>query len=456
MSVTRELIKTFTTASFDQIPEPAVEITKQAILDDVGIGLLGYSMAGEPIVDYAKTVGGGLAQSTLIGDGAKVSTLLAASANAQMAFDTDFNETGPGHHIMGPIAQTALAVGEKEGASGEDVITAVATAYQMSGHLHLALVPESVDGGQGTRHIPATVALTAGSLLGLDESELDHAFGLAWFMIPMPTTPPYWHEWWRRRGMFHLAMVQHGVLAALLAQTGFQGPQDIVDADSHYDLDAVMDSPEPYHYAISTLQLKPWPSTRVDHQAIQAIGELVDEHGIAPEDIEELNFTGPPLFLDFPWDNPEPTDYWEALYSVQWGLAMAALGHVPGREWLSDERLRDPACLALAAKVTISEDTEPLAETIEGGGGSTRLVIGDSANEIEIVANGSSYKARKLMSETLGHPAMPMSEEQVVAKFTAQAAPVLGEERTDEVARRMLALEKEADVGAVMALLAAG
>ena len=83
-------------------------------------------------------------------------------------------------------------------------------------------------------------------------------------------------------------------------------------------------------------------------------------------------------------------------------------------------------------------------------------MIGDSVNEIEIVANGSRYVRRKLMTETLGSPTMPMPEEQVVAKFTAQAAPVLGDERTDEVVRRMLALEQEADVGAVMALLAAG
>jgi len=216
-----------------------------------------------------------------------------------------------------------------------------------------------------------------------------------------------------------------------------------------------MDSPEPYHYPVNTLQLKPWPSTRVDHQAIQAIEELVAEHDIQPDDIEELNFTGPPLFLSFPWDNPEPKDYWEALYSVQWGLAMAALGHVPGREWLSEERLGDPASLALAAKVTISEDTNPLEETAEAEGTATKLVIGDSVNEIEIVANGSRYRRRKLMTETLGSPTNPMSEQQVVAKFTAQATPVLGGARTEEIASRLLALEQEADVGAVMALLTA-
>jgi 2-methylcitrate dehydratase PrpD len=452
MGVTRDLIRMFTTASFDQIPEAAVDITKKAILDDVGIGLLGYSMAGEKVVEYAKTVGAGTPESSLIGDGTKVSCMAAAAANAQMAFDTDFNETGPGHHIMSPLAQTALAVGEHTGASGEEVITAVATAYQLSGHLHMALVPESVDGGQGTRHIPAAVALTAGTLLGLSEEELNHAFGLAWFMIPMPTTTPFWHEWWRRRGMFHLAMVQHGMLAALLAKTGFEGPRDIIEADLHYDLDVVMTSPSPYHYPIHTLQLKPWPSTRVDHQAIQAIGDLIEEHGIAPEDIDELNFKGPSLFLNFPWDNSEPKDYWEALYSVQWGLAMAALGHAPGREWLSEERLNDPASHALAKKVTITEDDQAIDETVEVEPTATKLVVGDSDNEIEIVANGSSYVMRKAMSETLGWPTRQMTWEQVASKFKAQAEPVLGDGQSREIVDRARSLEQEDDVGELIGL----
>ena len=456
MGVTQDLVRSFTTATFDQIPEAAVDITKHAILDDVGIGFMGYTMAGGPVVSYAKAIGAGVPESTLIGDGTKVSCLAAAAANAQMAFDTDFNETGPGHHIISALAQTAIAVGERTGASGKDVITAVATAYQMSGHLHMALLPPQVDAGQGARHIPATVALTAGTLLGLDERQLNHAFGLAWFMIPSPTAGAYyWHEWWRRRGMFHLATVQHGMLAALLAEAGFEGPTDLLELDSLYDLDEVMSSPSPYYYPIHTLQLKPWPSTRVDHQAIQAIGELMAEHDIKPEEIEELNFKGPLLMLGYPFNNPEPKDYWEALYSLHWGLAMAALGYEPGQAWFTEERLNDPVCRALAKKVTAAEDPAADEATIELEATATKLVVQDVANEIEIVANGKRYVQRKKISETLGHPTTPMSAKQVVAKFKAQAEPVLGEAQSNEVAERMMMLEDEDDVGKIAELFTA-
>ena len=49
-------------------------------------------------------------------------------ANAQMAQDTDFNETGPGHHIISPIAQTAISVAERTGSSGKNQVIAKFTA----------------------------------------------------------------------------------------------------------------------------------------------------------------------------------------------------------------------------------------------------------------------------------------------------------------------------------------
>ena len=105
-----------------------MEITKKAILDDVGIAFLGYDLEGGQVIEYARAVGHGAPEATLIGDGGKVSCLVAAGANAQMAQDTDFNETGPGHHIISPIAQTAISVAERTGSSGKNQVIAKFTA----------------------------------------------------------------------------------------------------------------------------------------------------------------------------------------------------------------------------------------------------------------------------------------------------------------------------------------
>lgn len=452
---TQTVIGDLLSASLDEMPEPAVEITKKAILDDIGIGFLGYSMAGQPIVDYAKETGGGIPESTLIGDGTKVSCLVAAGANAQMAYDTDFNETGPGHHIMSSLAETAIAVAERTGASGADVIAAVAAAYELNGRLHLSLLPDAVDGGCGMRGIPASVAMTAGKLMGLDETQLNHAFGLAWYMIPMPTLGAFWHEWWNRRGMHNLAMCEHGVQSALLAEKGFAGPTNIIEHDALYDLDALVEPTSPYYYSINTLQMKPYPSSRVDHQGLQALGELIEENQIDPADIEEITFKGPGIYLEYPFNNLDPGDFWEAIYSVQWALSMVALGYEPGREWLTDERMSDPAARSMIKKVVLEIDTEAEEATVEETPTATKLVVQNIANEVEIAANGERYSRRKFIRETLGHPETPFSWDQVIAKFSAQAVPVIGEAQSAEIADRVRRLDEQDDVSGITGLFKA-
>ena len=80
--------------------------------------------------------------------------------------------------------------------------------------------------------------------------------------------------------------------------------------------------------------------------------------------------------------------------------------------------------------------------------------MGDSDNEIEIVANGARYSKRKALSETLGWPTNQLSWEQVIAKFEAQAVPVVGAAQSSEIVARARELEHEDDISAIMRLLA--
>ena len=91
------------------------------------------------------------------------------------------------------------------------------------------------------------------------------------------------------------------------------------------------------------------------------------------------------------------------------GVVDVALGHEPGREWLTDERLSDPAARSMIKKVVLEIDAEADEETVEEAPTATKLVVQNIANEVEIAANGERYQRRKLIRDTLGHPATPMS-----------------------------------------------
>ena len=449
MTITQELAKEVVRAKFEDIPQKAVERIRDGILDDVGIAFLGYAMAGKPLVDYATDVGIGRAESTIIGDGTKVSCLTAAGVNAQMAFDTDFNETGPGHHALSCFAQTGLAVGERVGASGKDLITAVATGYELNGRLHRAAFPPERTGGfSSIKQIPLSVALTAAKLLELNETQINHAIGIAWYLTSIPIA---WfmsrNNWWKRIGMFHLGTCYSGIQAALLAQKGYDGPTDVLDKEPFYDLERLKESPSPYYYPANELHLKPWISSRGIQPGTQAVLEIVEEEGLSPDDIEEIRFNAKNIYLDFPFNNPAPTEYWDAIYSVQWGFAMPLLGYEAGPEWLSQERFKDPKALALAKKITIGED--PVATQIwENGTANSN----EAPNEVEVLARGKWYKRRKTYGEAIGSSMHPMTQEQLERKFKANAAPVIGEAQSQELVGMLRRLDEQNDVRNITAL----
>jgi 2-methylcitrate dehydratase PrpD len=452
MTVTQKLIDEVLAAKFQDIPSQAIDRIKHAILDDVGIAYLGYFIGGKTLVDYAKDVGRGIPESTIIGDGTKVSCMVASGANAQMAYDTDLNEHGPGHHALSAIAQTAISVGERVDASGRDVISAVAIGYEMSGRFHRSLLPIQRPEGmtEGKRHIPIVVAMVAGKLLGLNARQMNHAIGIAWYFKPQPSEFLWRNTWWKRLGNFHLGNCQWGIQAALLAMNGFDGPIDVIDKENFYDLERVLSSPTPYFYPINELHLKPWICSGGVNAGLQAALELVQELDIQVSDIEEVVFKGKKLYSDpfFHFNNPKPQEAWDAIYSVQWAFAMALLGYKAGPDWLKEERLKDPTCLSLASKVRIEEDLEESA--VYDRRGMDRVdEIQDHPHEIEIIAKGKRYRRGKLRNEVLGSPTNPFSLEQLTQKFKTQAIPVIGESQSNQLIGLLATLEHQDHVSNV-------
>ena len=438
LGATQKLVQEIVKAKYEDIPLAASERVKRAIFDDIGIAFLGYLMIGKPLVGYAKEFKG-TPESTIIGDGTKVSCAVAAGVNAQMSGNTNFQETGPGLHAMSSIAETGISVGELVGASGKDIITAVALGYEMNGRFDGAAFPPERLGFTGTlRHLPLTTTITAAKLLCLDETQINNAIGIAWFFPPVSPEFVYRNTCWRGIGLFNLGHCQLGIQAALLAQKGFNGPTDVFDKEFFYDLGRLVSSPSPYYYPANELHLKTWITTQLNHQGIQAALEIIKEEEIKPDEIEEIKFKGMKLYFQFPFNTPEPTEYWEAIYSIPWAFAMAISGYDAGPEWFTEERFKDPACLDLAKKVKIGEDL--LASKIYFGG---KVVSSEHPNEVEITAKGKCYKKRKVLGETTGSPTRPMTKEQLEKKFKTQTKTVIGENQTEELIKMLTRLEQE-------------
>jgi len=156
--------------------------------------------------------------STVLGYGIKTTEEMAAFANGCMIRHTDFNVGSHNTEILGGI----LAVGESVHASGEEVMAALAIAYEIIGGLTDAwgASQDHIEGWDSPYHCIAT-AMACGKLMKLNQDELANAVSLA----VVPHMPLYSHigtaSMWK--GSHSSESVKNGTWAALLAREGFTG-----------------------------------------------------------------------------------------------------------------------------------------------------------------------------------------------------------------------------------------
>lgn len=445
MSITQQLAEEIAAVTLADVPDAARLQVRRLIVDQVGVAFLGARITGAAYEGYARALGG-TPDAVLMGTTLRVPAELAAGINAQVCRNTDYEETGPGLHAGPVVAMAALAVGERVGASGADIVAVAALGYELNARFFFARRDGDI------RHLGVTAAAIAARLLGLDVGETNRALGLAW-ELPSKSVVyqvPKTRKRVSRLGMANVVSARQGIQAALLVQQGFDALADELDTlGDQYDLLALARSPEPYGHTATQLMLKPWPASRLCHGAIQMGQRLMAEHAIKPAEIERVVLGLADIYLMPHQDDPAPDDYWQAIYSVQWNLAMALLGVPPGPAWSNAATLRDPAARALAARVELKEDAEATKAM-------RALCWLDLPNTIEIHVRGRVFRDRILFHDVLGSPAAPMPPAMFDGKFRGLVAPALGATAADRLLAALQDIEMVEDIRAVTALMLPG
>ncbi len=409
----------------------------RAMMDSIGIAHMGYEFMAPSFLRYAKMVGG-VPEATILGDQRRVSAGLAAGVNSTMAYNSNMMESGPGDHLFDALAHTGIAMGERLGASGRDIVTAVAIAYELNAVFYKSARAKDRHGYVNTKkHTPVCVAVCAGKLLGLDADQLNNAIGIAWLIEPPAMDLSLKFNVFTGLGsMYNLMICQLGTQAALLTQSGVEGPRNTMEQDGLYHHESLAEfSPAECYHVAHELHLKPWLGSRTSTGAIQLALEIVEENGIAPENIEQVTINAHRFYQNYPFGCLEPRSYFEGLFSVPWIIANALLGHESGPEWVQPEALQDAQRHALAKKVVIGEHPEAVAMWATG----KALGNPDVPIEVVIKANGAEFGKSMRYRQIRGSPENPMSDAELAAKFLRLASRVRG----DDAARTLLDAAKE-------------
>ena len=139
MSVTEQPANYIASAKFDSMPPEAVEAAKVIILDELAVTLAGSRETVTQIVaEYALEMGGN-PQCSVFGEGFKTSAPMAAFVNGVAGHVLDYEVMRhPATHATSPTLPSILGLAEKQGATGQDIVTALLTGLDVQGRIRVA------------------------------------------------------------------------------------------------------------------------------------------------------------------------------------------------------------------------------------------------------------------------------------------------------------------------------
>jgi 2-methylcitrate dehydratase PrpD len=449
--VTQRLANFSANLKFEDLDQSLVVNLKKSLLDGIGCGLYGSVLPWCQIVNQFIREERGRRQSTLWLQKFKGPSTNVSLGLGTMIHSFDYDDYHQAKvHPGAVVIPAAISIGERIGANGKAALTAMAVGYETMIRVSLATGPNAsrlkgwhLTGTTGT----FGAAAAAGSLLRLNQDEMASALGMAgtqsaglWAFVADGAMSKRFHAG---------RSSQSGIIGALLAQKGYKGPTQILEAEDGGFCRATSDRVD-FSLALDGLgerflcgevNIKPYACCASAHSAIDAVRDLVQAHQIVIPDIERIfvkTARGVKVQCGFSY---EPLSILQAQMSLQYSIAVFLLEGKAFVEQFTEEKISDPKILELAKRVEIVLDDEM-----------EKVYPDRFANKVEILLrSGERFETRVDFAK--GSSERPMSFEEVAEKFDSLAGRVITKKRIDTIVETIEKIEKLDDIRTLTRLL---
>jgi 2-methylcitrate dehydratase PrpD len=350
---------------------PAAMRTK---CDDLAIDVVGLCLTARHL-DYVTSTLAACDDDgpcTAIGHAPTLSAVGAALLNGTAAHGEDFDDTFEGGpvHAGAVIVPAVLAACERYHPDGVAALTGIAVGIETMCRLGL-VAPKLVHkaGFHPTAVFGALAAAAAvAAALKLDRRRIVNALGIAGSMASGIIEYLAEGAWTKRMHAGWAA--QSGVRAAIMARHGFVGPRTVFEgahglfhgfagtAKGNYE---ALVGDFGAHWVSQALAFKPYPCGTMTHPYIDCARRL-SARGIDPRAIKELICEVGEGTVHRLWeplaDKQRPSNGYGGKFSTPYCIAAAFLRGTVGLGDFTDTAVRDPAVLAVAAKVRYVIDPE--------------------------------------------------------------------------------------------------
>ncbi|MCO8245624.1 MULTISPECIES: MmgE/PrpD family protein [unclassified Haladaptatus] len=427
MTTTAELADFVAETSYDDLSADTVDELKKRVLDSVGIAV--GAMGEEPVEAVRATVeemnDGG--DCTLWGGGNASppdATMLNTAYVRYLDYMDSFLAPGETPHPSDNIA-AAIVCGEYADSTGEELIAAIAIAYEIQAELAWN-APVRDRGWDHVTHTVISATAGASKLLGLSREETRSAIGIAGTAhnALRVTRTEGISEW---KGLASANAARNAVYSAMLAKNGVEGPTNLFEGQKGWkhivsgEFDVDLSPGERVHDVMT----KRYVAETYAQSAVEGIIEVAEQEDIDPEHVESIRldtFAGAKLIIGGgEGSRYEVETKAQADHSLPYMLAAALIDREMTNAQYDPDRIQRDDVQELLRTVEVEED-EALTDRFEAG---------EMPANIDIeMDDGTTYRVEK--DDFAGHPNNSMSWEQVESKFD-RIASVYDDARREEI-----------------------
>src|SRR5208282_4720853 len=354
---------------YEQLSQDAVYQTKRFLLDSVGCALGGYQQHDVIIALEVLNEIAGRGPSTVIGTGQKMDAVSASLANALMIRCMDYNDIywkqDPSH--PSDIFPAAMTCCERAKSDGKELIVGFVLGHEFEMRLCEAAFPGIRERGWHHATLTAFVSpIVAGRALRLSWEQIQHAIGISASRHCTLGAVTAGKLTMMKNTVDPLA-TQSGVLAALLAEKGYTGPEHVLDGKEglvhcfgpEWKLEILTDGLGD-SWRITQCGMKAFPTEALTHTPISAVLALVKDNALLPDEIATIHIRTTARGADILSDPSkyDPHTKETADHSLPYVIAAAIVERQVTPSQFTEAKIMDPVIRAQLRKVQVVADHE--------------------------------------------------------------------------------------------------
>jgi len=444
---TRGIAEFVSRLQYEAIPEEVRHRAKLLMLDSLGCALYGADQALER-VDSTRAC-------SVWGTNRKLSAPHAALANgtAVQGFELDDVHRAGVLHVGAVVLPALIPIVETRGGmSGREFLTAAIAGYEIGPRVGLCMGPQHIASGWHSGATLGVFSAAAGAARGLrlDAGRTVHALGIAGTQAAGLMAAQFGAMVKR---MHAGRSSQSGLYGALLADAGFTGIVNVLESEYGGFCTTLSQSKDQFNLKELTagfgdtwqtmgIALKFYACVGTNHTTLDAIRDMQAERPFGAADVKRVVVHGSLVTVNHVGWKYVPQGLTSAQLNMPYCVATWLLDGDCFVDQFTEDKIADPARMALAEKVEVVHDPEITAK-----GAKFRHMV-----RVDVHLNDGTV-LKRTVEAARGSEKKFATDAEIVEKFEKLAMKALPRPQVEKLRDAMLGVEKLVDATELARLL---